>query len=333
MNNYPHIAIALLNYNGREFLEAYLPGVLQAGWPNKSVWVIDNASADDSIAFLQLTYPDVRIVQNGANLGFAEGYNKGLKHIEADFYLMLNNDVETPPSFLAPLAKVMMADEKVAFVQPKIRWLRHRNLFEYAGAAGGVMDILGYPFCRGRLFDKLEADHGQYNDTVPVFWASGACMLVRTSAFWQLDGFYSYLFMHNEEIDLCWRAQSRGFKIMACGSSEVYHVGGGSLKAESTAKVYFNFRNNLIMITRNMPLAWLMAVVVARFGLDLLAAIRFALQQKTALAAAVMRAWLHYLGWLIQAQPNKWPHRRKLFGLKGVYKGSAVWRRYLCKQK
>jgi hypothetical protein len=226
----------------------------------------------------------------------------------------------------------MESDQAIACVQPKIRWLRQRQLFDYAGAAGGLIDILGYPFCRGRLFDKLEADHGQYNDTVPVFWATGACMLIRASAFWQLDGFYSYFFMHSEEIDLCWRAQSRGYKIMACGNSLVYHVGGGSLQADSPGKVYFNFRNNLIMITRNMPVAWLLVVLAARFGLDMLAAIRYALQQKTALAAAILRAWLHYLAWLTQAHPDKWPAKRKLFGLKGVYTGSAIWKRHFGKR-
>ena len=325
----PHIAIAILNYNGRHFLAQYLPSVLQVNYPNHSVWVIDNASTDDSIPFLQQHYPQVQIVQNTTNGGFAEGYNAGLLHIPADYYLILNSDVELTPGCLQPLAQVMQQDPAVAFVQPRILSHHHRENFEYAGAGGGLIDLLGYPFCRGRVFESVETDVGQYNNVTPVFWASGAAMLARREAFEQLGGFYRYFFMHNEEIDLCWRARNSGWKVMYQGQSAVYHLGGGSLQKENPRKTFFNFRNNLVMITRNMPLSSLAWALPCRLGLDLLAALQMIMKGQAANGAAVLRAWAGFLGWWITPAQNKWPGKRGWGSAPGLYRGSVVWQHFI----
>ncbi len=325
----PHIAIAILNYNGRALLEAYLPSVLATTYPNRSVWVIDNQSTDDSVAWLQQNYPQVKLVKNAGNFGFAKGYNVGLKGIDADYYLLLNSDVEVGPRFMEPVIAAMEADKRIAFAQPKMRWLRKPENFEYAGAAGGLLDTLGYPLCRGRLFDTLETDLGQYNDSPFVFWASGACLFARADAYWRLGGFYEYFFMHSEEIDLCWRAQNEGYKILACGKSSAMHLGAASLQKESPRKTLYNFRNNLVMLARNMPVGRLIWVLFLRFWLDGLAAFTFLIKGESGAAGAVCKAWWAFAGWLMGNEKNKFPGKRAWIQLDGVSRVPALWKRYV----
>lgn len=330
----PHIAIAILNYNGQHLLQQFLPSVMAIRYPNFKVWVIDNASTDESIPFLQQQYPTVGLVINTANHGYADGYNYGLQAIEADYYLLLNNDVEVGPGFLTPLVEAIATNPKVAVVQPKLRWLRQPEYFEYAGAAGGLIDRLGYPFCRGRIFDHLEKDAGQYNQNAEVFWASGACMLVRASVFRQLGGFYGYLFMHSEEIDLAWRVQNAGYKVMAVGNSSVMHLGAASLSKTNARKTYYNFRNNLVMCLRNAPIGRLLLLLPARLWLDTAAATFFALKGQWADALAVGRAWRHVLRWFFtQKDRRKWPGRRGMASLTGYTSRSIVVDYYLKKRR
>lgn len=324
----PHIAIAILNYNGRALLEAYLPSVMATTYPNRSVWVIDNQSTDDSVAWLKQHYPGVGLVKNTGNFGFAKGYNDGLQGIKADYYLLLNSDVEVGPGFIEPVIAAMEADKRIAFAQPKMRWMRKPEYFEYAGAAGGLLDPLGYPLCRGRLFDRLEIDKGQYNDSPFVFWASGACMFARADAYWQLGGFYEYFFMHCEEIDLCWRAQNAGYKVLACGKSSAMHLGAASLQKESPRKTLYNFRNNLVMMARNMPVGRLIWVLLLRLGLDFVAAVTFLLKGEVGSAGAVFEAWFAFMGWLFKKDRNKFPGKRGFSGLDGMTIKLALWNRY-----
>jgi GT2 family glycosyltransferase len=333
METFPHIAIAILNYNGRHFFDEFLPSVLQQQYPDFSVWVIDNASTDDSVAYLQQHYPQVKLISNPWNGGFAAGYNMGLSKIVANYWLLLNSDVKVTPHFLMPLVQSMLGYPNTAFVQPKILQYPEGELFEYAGAAGGYIDRLGYPFCRGRLFDTLEKDDGQYNDETEVFWGSGAALLVKREAFEKTGGFYGYFFMHNEEIDLCWRARNLGWKVVFNGQSTVSHLGGGSLKKDNPRKTYFNFRNNLVMNARNQPLLALICILPLRFLLDTAASVQMLLQGQTNNAIGVMKAWIHFLGWLVVPAESKWPKHRGWGNKSGVFHGSIVWQYFVRKKQ
>ncbi|HSC55397.1 MAG TPA: glycosyltransferase family 2 protein [Phnomibacter sp.] len=329
MQGSPHIAIAILNYNGRKHLEHYLPSVVQTNYPNYSIWVIDNASTDDSIAFVQANYPQINITKNPVNGGFAEGYNMGLAHIDAPYVLLLNSDVAVDPCFLQPLVDTLESHPEMAMVQPKILADLQRTQFEYAGAGGGAMDALGYPFCRGRLFDTAEADAGQYNSEASIFWASGAAVLVRKKIYDELGGLYAYFFMHNEEIDLCWRALNKGYTIGYNGQSVVYHLGGGSLAKESPRKTYFNFRNNLVMVCRNMPLSRLIFVLPMRAGLDGVAFLQMLATGKLENATSIPKAWFSFLKWMVTPSAQKWPGNRKAFNGPGRFNGSIVWQYFV----
>lgn len=333
MSSQPHVAIAILNYNGKKYLETYLPSVLAATYAHKSVWVIDNQSTDDSLAFLAAHYPFIKIIQNGGNLGFAAGYNKGLQQIEADYFLLLNSDVKVLPGFIEPVIELMESDNHIAFAQPKIRWLHQPEKLEYAGAAGGMLDALGYPFCRGRVLDRLEIDAGQYDDTVPVFWATGACLFARVEVYRKLAGFYDFFYMHNEEIDLCWRAQNEGYKVYTCGQSTVYHVGGGSLEKLNPRKTYYNFRNNLVMLTRNMPVSRLLWLIPVRTVLDIIAGLQLMLTGHFKMSKAVLRGMIAYWKWLLVYSHKSWPAQRGFSNCKGVFHGSIVWNYFFRKQK
>ncbi|MCA6473874.1 MAG: glycosyltransferase family 2 protein, partial [Chitinophagaceae bacterium] len=267
----PKVAVVLLNYNGQHWLQQFLPGVLATDYSALEVIVADNASTDDSIQWLTKEYPGVRTIQLKENAGYAGGYNMALQKIDAKYFVLLNTDVYVEHGWLLPLVTCMESDPSIGAAQPRIRAYHNRSLFEYAGAAGGWIDVLGYPFARGRVFDRIEADIGQYNDTVEIFWASGACFCVRRDAFEKAKGFDADFFAHQEEIDLCWRLQLLGYRIVACGSSEVYHVGGGTLPVGGR-KVMLNFRNNLIMLSRNLPTAEKIWVIPARWILDVIAA-------------------------------------------------------------
>ncbi|HPX54440.1 MAG TPA: glycosyltransferase family 2 protein, partial [Bacteroidales bacterium] len=247
-------AVVILNWNGRKFLEQFLPGVVKNTLaPDTSVIVADNGSEDDSLLWVTENHPEVEVIRLDNNYGYAGGYNRALKEVEAEYYILLNSDVEVEPAWAEKLITFMEMHPDVGACQPRIRSYYNRDSFEYAGAAGGYIDRLGYPFCRGRIFDTIENDNGQYDDVREVFWASGSCMVVRGAAFDQCDGFDESFFLHMEEIDLCWRMQNAGYTISYFPHSVVWHVGGGTLGYGSPSKIYYNFRNSLIMLAKNLP--------------------------------------------------------------------------------
>ena len=272
-------AIVILNWNGKAWLERFLP-TLVSNSIEATVFVADNGSNDDSVSFLTQEFPIVKIIENNENLGFAGGYNKALNHIHADYYVLINSDVEVTENWLSPIISLMDSDRQIAACQPKILDYNNKGKFEYAGASGGFIDSLGYPFCRGRIFDDLEEDKGQYNHATEVFWATGACIFVRADAFWEVGGFDADFFAHQEEIDLCWRMKNKGYKIMVEPRSVVYHVGGGTLDAGSPFKTHLNFRNNLKMLFKNLPLPSLFFIIPIRLVLDGVAALTFLSKEK-----------------------------------------------------
>ncbi len=269
-----NVAVVILNYNGAEMLERFLPSVVQ-NTPEARIVVADNGSTDNSVAVVRESFPMVEVLELGANFGYAEGYNRALAAVTADYFVLLNSDVEVTRGWLAPLVECVEGDSSVVACQPKILDYKNKKHFEYAGASGGFIDAYGYPFCRGRLFDTVEEDCGQYNDACPVFWATGAALLVRASAFWEAGGFDGRFFAHMEEIDLCWRLLARGGKIMAMPASVVYHVGGATLQKSNPKKTYLNFRNNLLLLYKNLPCGKLQRVQRVRRLLDYVAALKF----------------------------------------------------------
>lgn len=268
------IAIVILNWNGRGFLEKFLPVVINFSKDLASIVIADNSSTDNSIEYLS-ALPDVSVIKLDKNYGFTGGYNRALKEVNADYYVLLNSDVQVTEGWLNPLLEYMDANPQTAACQPKIRSHSHPDLLEHAGAAGGYIDYLGYPFCRGRLYNTLETDHGQYDDVREVFWATGACMFIRSNAFHTMQGFDEMFFAHMEEIDLCWRLQQHNYKIAVIPKSTVYHVGGGTLPKSSPRKTYYNFRNNLMMLHKNLPASRLWWILPFRLILDGIAGLKF----------------------------------------------------------
>ncbi|SIS69515.1 hypothetical protein SAMN05421766_103437 [Zobellia uliginosa] len=287
------IAIVILNWNGEVLLERYLPSVIQYS-EGADIYVVDNASTDASVAFIAENYPTVKVIQNTENGGFAKGYNDGLKTIDADVYCLLNSDVEVTEGWLAPIEKAFNDHQEVAIIQPKILDLMRQDHFEYAGAAGGFIDQLGYPFCRGRIFQELEKDQGQYDDTIEIFWATGACMFIKKEVFWDLNGFDESYFAHQEEVDLCWRAKNQGHKVLYVGAAKVYHLGGSTLSNMNPKKTYLNFRNSLFSITKNLPRKQAFVLIFIRLLLDAVAALRFVFQLKFNHCFAILRAHLSF---------------------------------------
>jgi len=273
-------AVVVLNWNGKNWLEKFLPILVKNSKDEATVFIADNASTDDSIEFVQDNYPEVEIIANKSNGGYAKGYNDALKKISAEYFVLVNSDIEATDKWLSPLIQLMDLDEDIAACQPKILDYNNRLKFEYAGASGGFIDHLGYPFCRGRIFDTLEEDKAQYNNTTEIFWATGACFIVRASRFWEVGGLDEDFFAHQEEIDLCWRLKNKGYKIMAEPKSTVYHVGGATLNTESPFKTYLNFRNNLYMLFKNLPITSLLSVITIRLPLDGIAAFTFLKKKK-----------------------------------------------------
>lgn len=267
-------AVVILNWNGKHWLEKFLPNVIQHS-NDAEVIIADNNSSDNSIKFLEENYPNIRIIQNDGNFGYAKGYNLSLKQINAEYFVLLNSDIEVTKDWISPIISLMDSDRTISACQPKILDYNNKNEFEYAGASGGYIDKFGYPFCRGRIFDDLEEDKGQYNDATEVFWATGACLFVRSSHFWKVRGLDEDFFAHQEEIDLCWRLKNKGCKIMVEPTSVVYHVGGGTLQVGSPFKTHLNFRNNLYMMFKNLPLSSLFIIIPIRLVLDGIAAITF----------------------------------------------------------
>ncbi len=283
------IAVIILNWNGILLLEKFLPSVVQYS-PEAVIYVADNASTDDSISYLKTFFPSVTIIKNDSNLGFASGYNEALKQVDADIYALVNSDVEVTEHWLQPILETFENESKTAIIQPKILDYKRKEYFEYAGAAGGFIDQYGYPFCRGRIFDALEKDNGQYDDTREIFWASGACFFIRSSVYKALKGFDDDFFAHQEEIDLCWRAINNGYKIKYISRSVVYHVGGATLQQGHPTKTYLNFRNSLLMLTKNLPKEKLYSILLVRMILDGIAGIQFLTQGKFKHFWAILKA-------------------------------------------
>lgn len=271
------VAIVILNWNGAKMLSTYLPSVINYSRDEAEIFVADNASTDDSISWLSKHYPMVKQIVLDRNWGFAEGYNKALGHIDAEYYILLNSDIEVTHHWLTPLIEFMDAHPQVAACQPKLLSVFDHDQFEYAGACGGFIDRYGYPFCRGRIFQTVENDDGQYDDSCKIAWATGACLMIRSHDYWEAGGLDGRFFAHSEEIDLCWRLRSRGRDIYCVPDSQVYHVGGGTLPKNNPMKTFLNFRNNLTMLYKNLNDKDLKHVMRIRWWLDYLAALQMLL--------------------------------------------------------
>ncbi|UEG49889.1 glycosyltransferase family 2 protein [Ferruginibacter lapsinanis] len=328
----PSVAIVILNWNGRNFLKQFLPSVLASTYPNKRIIVADNASSDDSVAFLQQHFPAVEILQHATNEGFAKGYNSALEKIQSDYYILLNSDVEVEPGWIQPVISLMQNDHTIGACQPKLLSYTHRREFEYAGASGGWLDTFGYPFSRGRIFDIVEEDNGQYNDAEPCFWASGAAMFVRSELYHSLGGLDEYFFAHQEEIDFCWRMQLAGYKVYVQPQSIVYHVGGGTLPKQNNLKVFLNFRNNLIMMAKNFTPGEILWKVPFRMLLDTTAAWKGLLEGNGGYFVAITRAHIHFARWIFTKKKRRFFPQRKNTQLYGWYAGSAVWQHFVKKK-
>ncbi len=287
------LAIVILNYNGEEMLKRFIPTLLNCSGDAEIV-VADNASDDNSVATMQRCHPEVRIIKLQKNWGFAEGYNRALKHVDAKYYLLLNSDVEVTEGWLDPLLSIMEADPSIAACQPKLLDYKRKTHFEYAGASGGFMDCYGYPYCRGRIFDTVEEDKGQYDTPCEIFWATGAAFLVRSNCYWEVGGLDGRFFAHMEEIDFCWRLRARGHRIVCIPQSAVFHVGGATLSRSNPRKTFLNFRNNLLMLYKNLPAQRLRRVMMMRAFLDYVAAVKFLLSGDIKDFKAVVKARREY---------------------------------------
>lgn len=326
--------VVILNWNGRRHLQTFLPSVVRNTPPQVGIVVADNGSDDDSVEVLRRDFPTVEIVQLDRNYGFAEGYDRAIDRLDADYYILLNSDVETPEGWCEPLIAALDADPTLGAVQPKLRAWAQRDRFEYAGACGGFLDRFGYPFCRGRILSEVERDEGQYDTFRHCFWASGACMACRRELFTELGGFDASFFAHMEEIDLCWRAQLAGFRIAVEPASVVYHLGGGTLPVGSPRKTYLNYRNNLSMLYKNLPGSRLWWTLPARMVLDGLSAVAYLLTGKGALFTSVWRAHMDFYRRLPDLRRKRraiW--RRAVAAPEGIYGGLMLWRYFTGRRK
>lgn len=329
----PSVAIVILNWNGKAYLEQFLPSVCNTSYDNYKLVVADNASDDGSVAFLKKFYPDIELIILPQNLGFAKGYNEALKNVSADYYMLLNSDVEVEADWVQPMVQLLEADATNAACQPKILAFKNKSIFEYAGGAGGWLDLFGYPFSRGRVFDISEEDTGQYNQPQQVFWASGAALMIKSQVYHEVGGFDSFFFAHQEEIDLCWRLQLAGYKVYCCPQSVVYHVGGGTLPRGNSLKTYLNFRNNHIMMAKNLPLAEKFWKLPFRMGLDWVTALKGLLTGDGGYSLAILRAHAAFVKWLFRGTKKGPYKRRALRSLTGVYKGNLVWQHFVLGKK
>jgi len=294
------------------------------------VYVADNNSTDDSIDFIKSKYPQVHIVQNKINGGYAKGYNDALQHIKADVYALVNSDIEVTKDWLKPIKKVFEQNSNTAIIQPKLLDYKNKSKFEYAGAAGGFVDFMGYPFCRGRIFMELEQDAGQFDDVTDIFWASGACFFIKSAIYHELGGFDEQYFAHQEEIDLCWRVQNEGYQIKYVGTSKVYHVGGATLKESNPQKTYLNFRNSLFTIAKNVPKRFVFIVVFFRLILDGVAALKFIVELRPIHSWAILKAHLSFY-WHLRKMLSK----RRALSFKQTnyfYCFSIVWEHFIIRK-
>lgn len=324
------VAVVILNWNGEKILKTYLPSVIEHS-KGAEVIVADNGSTDKSISFLRTEYPQIRIIDNKENYGFAEGYNKALKEVEAEYYVLLNSDVEVTPFWIEHIIALMDKDPLIACCQPKLLSYLEKNKFEYAGGAGGFIDYLGYPFCRGRIFNSLEEDKGQYDDEKEIFWATGASLFVRSKTYWELGGLDKDFFAHQEEIDLCWRAKNAGYKIYYCPKSICYHYGGGSLNKTSPFKTFLNFRNNLYLLYKNLEPGTQFPIFFKRFFLDIIAAFTFLLKGHLGEFLAVFKAYISFIKTKEKIKVKRQPIKNS--NIKEIYPNSIVFDYYLKSKK
>ena len=283
-------AIVILNWNGQKLLEQFLPSVVNFSLNEATIYMADNASTDDSISYVKTHFPSVKIIKNSQNGGYSKGYNDALKAIDADIYCLLNSDVEVTENWLKPITKAFKNDINTAIIQPKLLDFKEKTKFEYAGAGGGFIDVFGYPYCRGRIFNYLETDHGQFDDETEIFWASGACLFIRSKVYHEVGGLDEDYFAHQEEIDLCWRTQNLGYKVKYVGSSRVYHVGGATLKETNPHKTFLNFRNSLLNVVKNVPKERFVFVIFSRLLLDGIAGIKFIIELRPIHTLAIIKA-------------------------------------------
>lgn len=322
-------AIVILNWNGKKLLEQFLPSVISHS-NEATIYVADNASTDDSVNFIKSNFPTIKIIQNTENGGFAKGYNDALKDIDADIFCLLNNDVEVTKNWLSPIISIFKSEPNTVIIQPKILDYKCKAYFEYAGAAGGFIDKYGYPYCRGRIFNTVEKDEKQYNDTSQIFWASGACFFIRKNAFVTLNGFDEAFFAHMEEIDLCWRAKNLDYDIKYAGASTVFHLGGATLNNTNPKKTYLNFRNSLFMLTKNLPKGQVFYIVFIRLLLDGIAGIQFLITGKFSHFIAVIKSHFNFYMFL----PKLLKQRKTLQQKKKYYQTtSIVWSYFVDNKK
>lgn len=324
------IAIVILNWNGKKLLEQFLPSVVNFSLRDATIYLADNASTDASIGYVKEFFPVVKIVENTINGGYAKGYNDALRSIDADIYCLLNSDIEVTENWLKPIIKVFKSDKKTAIIQPKLLDFNDKTKFEYAGAAGGFIDLFGYPYCRGRIFNHLETDKAQFNDETDILWASGACLFIRSNVYHLLDGLDEDYFAHQEEIDLCWRAKNCGYKIKYVGTSTVYHIGGATLQETNPQKTFLNFRNSLFNILKNIPKKLLLFVLISRLILDGIAGIKFILELRPIHTLAILKAHLSFYKNFF-----KFLEKRKKLNKNQEYKlfNSIVWQHFILGRK
>lgn len=322
------IAIVILNWNGKELLQQFLPSIIEHS-QNANIYVADNASNDDSVDYIKSNYPEINIIQNTKNEGYAKGYNEALKQVDEEIYCLLNSDVEVTKNWLTPILLEFKTEDNTAIIQPKILNYNNLDFFEYSGAAGGFIDKYGYPFCRGRIFNAIEKDEGQYNLPTKIFWASGACLFIRKSAFKTLNGFDNSFFAHFEEIDLCWRAYNLGYETKYIGESEVFHVGGATLKNTNPKKTYLNFRNSLFTITKNAN-GSIFFIIFIRLILDALAGVKFLMEGKISHIIAVIRSHFSFYKNFskLLKQRKSLPQKKNYY-----YRKSIVWSYFISKKK
>jgi len=321
------IAVILLNWNGAELLQKFLPSVVNYS-PGAVIYIADNASSDESEQFVKKHYPQIRWIQLPHNYGYAGGYNQALKQVDEDIFCLLNTDIEVTENWLNPILDIFDGEQQIGIVQPKILDYKNKEYYEYAGAAGGFIDMYGFPFCRGRIFDTLEKDENQYSST-EIFWASGACFFIRKETFHQLNGFDADFFAHQEEIDLCWRAFNNGTKTFYCNESTVYHVGGATLKKSDPAKTYLNFRNSLYMLYKNLPEQNRFRIIFQRLCLDGIAGIRFLLEFKPLHTLAVIKAHFAYYAHLKSLKGKQSASPKTNY----FYTGNIVWSYFFKRRK
>ncbi|OGS72522.1 MAG: glycosyl transferase family 2 [Flavobacteria bacterium RIFCSPLOWO2_12_FULL_31_7] len=321
-------AVVILNWNGAKLLQQFLPSVIQFS-PTATIYVADNASTDSSIAVLKTEFPSVKIIENTGNFGFAKCYNEALKFVEEPYYALVNSDIEVTENWLQPIENIFDNEPKTAIIQPKLLDFKKKTHFEYAGAAGGFIDKYGYPFCKGRIFDTLEEDLGQYNQETEVFWATGACFFIRKEVYRTLQGFDDDFFAHQEEIDLCWRANNLGFTAKYCPTSVVFHLGGATLNEANPKKTFLNFRNSLLMLTKNLPKEKLFSIIFMRLCLDGIAGMQFIFQGKFKHTWAILKAHFEYYHLISRNLKKRNSHQKTDY----FHTKSIVWSYFVQKKK